>query len=83
MAKPRFDIFHSMFTFLLALSRDSSRLVVDHPMRSEGRLRTLKDDPAPDEEDDAIELTKPFIAGAKLSTNMPHDIKLSPEAMLM
>lgn len=33
--------------------------------------------------DDAFELTKSVTAGAKLSTNMPQDIKVSPEGMLM
>lgn len=88
-----------MFVVLFVLLKDCSRSAEDHPVRPEDRPRLAEDDPAPRKDGpgsamdgsarrerspyDAVELTRPVAAGAKLSTNMPQDIKVSPEGMLM
>ena len=65
---------------------DRPRLAEDDPAPRKDGPGSAEDGSARQERipyDAAVELTIPVTAGAKLSTNMPQDIKVSPGGMLM
>ena len=79
-----------MFIFLFARLEDCTSSAEDHPVGPDECPGPAEDDPGSVEDDppqwelygNAVEFTKPVTQGRrKLSTNIPADIKHSPEGM--